>query len=154
MNTRNTKQQGFTLIELMIVVAIIGVLAAIAVPQYQNYVAKSEASSALATISGIRTNVETYVLEKGDFPEYTGEGTGEGNETDPVGIPTSNLGEISLEAEGDKGDGNIVFTFKDGSPLVNGKTLTLARKGGSWECKTTINDSVIPRACKHTPAEK
>ena len=49
MKKRQTKQKGFTLIELMIVVAIIGALSAIAVPAYQNYVAKSEASSALAT---------------------------------------------------------------------------------------------------------
>lgn len=142
MNTRNTKQQGFTLIELMIVVAIIGVLAAIAVPQYQNYVAKSEASSALATISGIRTNVETYVLGEGKFPTDKKE----------VGITESNLGDISLKAEEEdaaKGDGSIVFEFKTGSPLVNGKTLTLKRTDGSWECTTTINDSVIPRACKH-----
>ncbi|WP_217515739.1 pilin [Vibrio metschnikovii] len=144
MKTHYTKQQGFTLIELMIVVAIIGVLAAIAVPQYQNYVAKSEASSALATISGIRTNVETYVLGEGKFPE----------DKKAVGITESNLGDISLKAEGAKGDGSIVFEFTTGSPLVNGETLTLARTGGSWECKTTINDSVIPRACEHKPAEK
>ena len=144
MHIRNTKQQGFTLIELMIVVAIIGVLAAIAVPQYQNYVAKSETSSALATISGIRTNVETYVLEKGTFPVNTNQVRKE------VGIPTSNLGTITLQPiENGDGDGSIEFKFTTGSPLVNDKTLTLARTEGSWECTTEITKSVIPRACKH-----
>ncbi|EKO3659009.1 pilin [Vibrio metschnikovii] len=142
MKTHYTKQQGFTLIELMIVVAIIGVLAAIAVPQYQNYVAKSEASSALATISGIRTNVETYVLGEGKFPSNEDEIRKE------VGIPTSNLGTITLQPK-ENGDGSIEFKFTTGSPLVNGKTLTLARTAeGSWECTTEIAKSVIPKACE------
>ncbi len=49
---KGINQKGFTLIELMIVVAVIGVLAAVALPQYQKYVGKSEAASALATLSG------------------------------------------------------------------------------------------------------
>ncbi len=62
-------QKGFTLIELMIVVAVIGVLAAVALPQYQKYIGKSEAASALATLSGLRTNIEAYTLEQGSFPD-------------------------------------------------------------------------------------
>ncbi|WP_279143646.1 pilin [Photobacterium phosphoreum] len=54
------KQQGFTLIELMIVVAIIGVLSAIAVPAYQNYVAKSTVTSAMSTVKSLLTNAELY----------------------------------------------------------------------------------------------
>lgn len=52
-------QKGFTLIELMIVIAIIGILAAIAIPQYQNYIAKSQVSEAFTLADGLKTNINT-----------------------------------------------------------------------------------------------
>ncbi|MBC5851578.1 pilin [Vibrio metschnikovii] len=145
MKTHYTKQQGFTLIELMIVVAIIGVLAAIAVPQYQNYVAKSEAASALATITGIRTNVETYVVGEGAFPKD--------DQLSAVGITNDGktaLGAISLKS-GEKGAGEIIFKFNDTgvSPKITTKTLTLERtEEGYWKCETSIDADLQPKACK------
>nr|ADI23793.1 Tfp pilus assembly protein, major pilin PilA [uncultured gamma proteobacterium HF4000_47G05] len=63
---------GFTLIELMIVVAIIGVLAAIAIPQYQNYVARAQASEAFSLASGAKTAVAEYFMLNGTFPADNG----------------------------------------------------------------------------------
>ena len=61
-------QSGFTLIELMIVVAIIGILAAIAIPQYQNYVARAQMSEALSLASGGKVALAEYFNTKGEFP--------------------------------------------------------------------------------------
>ena len=58
----NTAQKGFTLIELMIVVAIIGILAAIAIPQYQNYISKSQVSRVMSEVGSMRTAAETCDL--------------------------------------------------------------------------------------------
>lgn len=135
---KNKKQQGFTLIELMIVVAVIGVLAAIAVPQYQKYVGKSEAATALASITGLRTNVETYVVEMGSFPT-----------TGQVVPPSSALGVITYTT-GASGAGSIIFGFKSTgvSPAVVGKQVTLARTGaGGWSCSTDVASDIQPKGC-------
>ena len=61
-------QQGFTLIELMIVVAIVGILAAIAMPAYQSYVVRSKMAEATGAIAGCKTSVSEYASSRGSFP--------------------------------------------------------------------------------------
>ncbi len=137
-NQQHRKQKGFTLIELMIVVAIIGVLAAIAVPQYQKYVAKSEASAALASITGHRANVETYVLTEGSFPTSAA-----------VPVPNSPLGTISYD-NATSAAGDIVFTFKASgvSPEVVSKKVSLKRTGaGAWSCASDVASDLKPKGC-------
>ncbi|WP_217541830.1 pilin [Vibrio cholerae] len=138
---KNKQQQGFTLIELMIVVAIIGVLAAIAVPQYQKYVAKSEAAAALASITGHRTNVETYVLENGSFPASSA-----------VPLPPVSTGSIKYGSNGSSaGAGTIIFEFgaSGASPSIVNKKVTLKRDAsGAWSCESDIDSTLKPKGCK------
>ncbi|KJY83619.1 fimbrial protein [Vibrio galatheae] len=135
----SNKPQGFTLIELMIVVAVIGILAAISVPQYQTYIAKSEASAALASITGHRTSVETYVLTQGSFPATSS----------ALAIPTSPLGTISYDNVS-SASGDILFTFSSSgvSPNIVSKKVALQRdSNGTWRCDSDIDTALKPKGC-------
>lgn len=62
------QQKGFTLIELMIVVAIIGILAAVALPAYQDYTSRTKVTEAVGLLSGLKVDVHDYYTSKGDIP--------------------------------------------------------------------------------------
>lgn len=137
---KRSKQKGFTLIELMIVVAIIGVLSAIAVPAYQNYVAKSEASSALATLKSAMTPAELYIQENGDFTA-----TDETTVFSAIGVSSasSTLGTLDVS-----GTNTIRFSFTSGS-MANSGTVSIQRNNTSgWNCTTSsVPSAAIPSSC-------
>lgn len=120
-------QKGFTLIELMIVVAIIGVLSAIAIPAYKDYVSKSEAASGLATIRALQTPAELFFQENGAAqPTLLELGTTAGANT---------LGGVTDPLVGSA----LVFTFNATSAL-NGETLTYTRDADTgWACAKSAN---------------
>ena len=136
------KQKGFTLIELMIVVAIIGILAAIAIPAYQDYVARGEAGSALQSINPLKSGVEDYVA-RGLATDITLANLG-------VSSATANpLGTMAAPAFATTGIGTMTFTFNgQASPKTLSKVITLSRSdAGNWTCGTTLEAKYKPKGC-------
>lgn len=126
---------GFTLIELMIVVAIIGVLATIAMPAYQNYVRQSEAASALATLKGLISPAEVFYQANGTASAATLTNLG-------IAADSNRLGAIASTIVGDDSDAkpNLTFTFGARSSMGSGDTITYERDAETgWSCETAGN---------------
>nr|WP_279734672.1 pilin [Acinetobacter johnsonii] len=154
-------QKGFTLIELMIVVAIIGILAAIAIPAYQNYTAKSQASVALADITGAKVNIEAKLSE--GINAATAAGLTSGNQVGVKNVTsTCNGVGVAMSAEGAtavtckvKGSAKVNDLYiswvrsSDKNAIVNTTTpaSSVDEQTGSWECLTTIPATLAPKNC-------
>ncbi|EPQ9918643.1 TPA: pilin [Vibrio vulnificus] len=133
---KTKKQQGFTLIELMIVVAIIGILSAVAVPAYQNYVKKSEAAAGMGTVRSLLTNIDLYIQENGSFPgsgNFSSLGASSGMNT---------LGSIALTPDTAASEaGSVAFNF-DATASLNGSSITYTRSASGWSCANTTGQTL------------
>jgi type IV pilus assembly protein PilA len=130
----NKMQKGFTLIELMIVVAIIGILAAIAIPSYQDYVAKSKFAAALAEVSPGKTGFD-LALNDGLTPVTTSPPAATESF---IGVQPSNAN-TNIVITTATTAGVITATIKNGPATVAGTTITLTRNAatGAWSCAAT-----------------
>ena len=129
------KQQGFTLIELMIVVAIIGILAAIAIPQYQNYVARSQMSEAMTLASGLKTDVAEFYNTRGTVDGAT-VGTAPGFPADAGDTQGQYVSQVDVQS------GVITATMgNESSQAIDGETLTLTPGITSGESFTALSDN-------------
>jgi len=160
-------QQGFTLIELMIVVAIIGILAAIAIPAYQDYIARSQMSEAMVLADGLKTPVAEASVQTGVCPNNTAANAAASG----IGIDTSISGKYVLSVHTGTGaypNCTIVATMRPAasnvvSAGIAGATLTMTMNasiatgalvnnaGGlgsiEWGCTSSAAQKYVPKAC-------
>ena len=141
------KQQGFTLIELMIVVAIIGILAAIAIPAYQDYTIRAQVSEGLSLSGGAKAAISEFTMDSGNFPSTNLE----------AGVSAANtiIGKyVSSVAVGAGGVITVTYSGAQAHTQLQGDTLTLTptTNAGSvdWACANGagIEPKHLPSACR------
>ncbi|OGA24053.1 MAG: hypothetical protein A3I02_14880 [Betaproteobacteria bacterium RIFCSPLOWO2_02_FULL_67_26] len=138
-------QKGFTLIELMIVVAIIGILAAVAIPAYQDYIARSQVSEAVSLTAGGKTPLAEFFADKGVWPSTADIVMG-----NTAGKYVSN---ITLGGNaGTVGTIQVIASMKSAgvNSSITGSTLILTSNDGkSWNCTSgTVSSKYRPAACR------
>jgi type IV pilus assembly protein PilA len=144
------KQTGFTLVELMIVVAIIGILAAIAVSNYQVFVARSQATEAIVLLDGAKVNTEDEAIVKGQFPQTV---------NDLVAINTQVAGRYGAitgtsSTAINVATGKIIYKFSTAgvnNDLRNKSVWYIRSNDGVWSCETNLISKFAPKMCATNP---
>lgn len=129
MSSTASRQLGFTLVELMIVVTIIGILSSIAVPAYQNYIQKSEVTAGVSTTSALTTNIDLFIQENGRFPSATG--------LSDIGTSAtmSALGTLSLLPDTEVAEqGVLSFEFNTTTSVPGKKVQWRKSATTGWQC--------------------
>ena len=149
-NKRQIHSKGFTLVELMIAVAIISILASIAVPSYQDYTVRAKISEAINLAASAKISIVEYYISEGRLP----------NTLQEAGIESVSTNYIdSLEYDGDKDSGRITVTLAEGiGGSAGGKKIvveTVPVYGGSllkWNCapaaKNGVDSKYLPANCR------
>ena len=149
-------QKGFTLIELMIVVAIIGILAAIALPAYQDYTIRAKMSEVITALSPAKTAVSEYYISNGQMPAdatAAGVNTGaQGNYITAIVYTVNGTNQAKVVANiGPTLDNNAVV---DGTSDMVGMAATGGADGVKWTCgpdnSNGVDTKYLPGSCRST----
>ncbi len=137
------KQQGFTLIELMIVVAIIGILAAIAIPAYQDYTIRAQVSEGLSLASGAKAAVSEYYQDRGAWPA----------DNTAAGLAASNtiFGKYTTGVAVAGGTVTVTYGNDANTQLTGNLVMSPTDNVGAiaWDCDaSTIQAKHLPAACR------
>ena len=139
-------QQGFTLIELMIVIAIIAILMSYAIPAYRDYTIRAKAGEGVALAAGAKLAVSEYFINEGAWPTNNTK-AGMATNTD---IKGSNVASITNTT------GILTVLFAN-DPVLAGKSVILSPTSASgagsvlWTCKTALDFRYVPVDCRNAP---
>ena len=141
------KQQGFTLIELMIVVAIIGILAAIAIPAYQDYTIRAQVSEGLNLAGGAKAAVTEYSQDRGEFPvSNTQAGVSDATDIEGKYVTSVTVGTSGVVSVLYGNDAHKVLTDATGTLVMTPRNNT---GSVSWACSgQDIANKHLPAACR------
>lgn len=169
MKSTQSMQKGFTLIELMIVVAIIGILSAIAIPQYQNYIARTQVSRVMSESGSLKTSVETCILDgkvvlgqaanqcqlgatgsnllRSSDTIQDGASAAPGN----TGVPQVTMPQEASGSTAANPKALIVSTFgNSAAAAIRGKVVVWDRSdSGTWICGTDVDVKYRPSGCQN-----
>jgi type IV pilus assembly protein PilA len=145
-------QKGFTLIELMIVVAIIGILAAVAVPAYQDYIARAQMSEAVRLMGSSKTPLSEYFADKGTWPSLAEDvmANTTGKYTKSITISAADASAKTLTLE-------VLMKDADVNSSIKSRTMILSTRNGGkeWGCGSggttgdgPVDPRYLPPACR------